>query len=201
MSTKYILHGGAIRASQDKGKAYFEEIVKNLGDNPRLLLCFFAQPEEEWGAKYQEWKERITAALASIKPQFEMADRITYRQQAERNDVLFIFGGDDDLLLDVAKKTEGFIASLANLRVVTGSSAGAILLSDYSWCCDLRKVTRGLGIVPANVLVHFGSSSYGSDDPRGPIDWEKVEQELKNAVSNKYSIMRLHEGQFEIIEQ
>ncbi len=41
----YILDGGGIRTSKDQGKRLFSELIRGI-DNPKILLSFFAQPEE-----------------------------------------------------------------------------------------------------------------------------------------------------------
>ncbi len=197
MSTKYVLHGGNIRDSKDQGRAYFEELVTGLGRQPRLLLCFFALPKNTWQSRYEEWSVRINTAFENYEPVLEMATQEGYPQQAARADVLWIYGGDDKILLDHVKQTDGFIESLGKFKAVTGSSAGAILLADYSWTCDRRTVRRGLDIVHTNTIVHYGSS-YGSEDPRGPIDWDKAEQELRAAIGPEAPITKLPEMEFKV---
>ncbi|HLC91458.1 MAG TPA: Type 1 glutamine amidotransferase-like domain-containing protein [Candidatus Saccharimonadales bacterium] len=197
--TRYILHGGNIRGSGDEGKAYFEEVFKDLGKSIKVLFCFFAQPRELWQPKYREWSERISRVLGDLDFEFTLAEPQKFREQINDAEVLYIYGGDDELLLETVQKTDEFVDSLSNFKVVTGSSAGAILLADHSWGCDRRKVAEGLGVVPTNTLVHYGSS-YGSDDARGPIDWDKAEQELREAVGPNAEIIKLHEGEFEVYE-
>lgn len=196
MSTQYILHGGNIRTSKDEGKAYFEAIVRGLGEIPRILLCFYAQPREVWEEKFSEWTARISSKLPTIKPEFEMALPENFEKQSVRSDVLFLYGGDNQLLLEQTKKTKNFTGLLLNYRVVTGSSAGAIILSNYSWGCDRRQIFKGLAVVPVNTIVHFGGL-YGGDDARGPIDWQKAEQELREVVGKNAQVICLREGQFE----
>lgn len=201
MATKYILHGGNIRGATDAGKYFFEEIVKDLGDKPRLLLCFFAQSEELWEEKYQEWTSRILKTLDSINPSFEMASEDKYEQQAASADALFVYGGDCDLLLGKAKNTKGFIESLSKIKVVAGSSAGAILLSKFHWCCDDRESGEGIGMVPINCMVHYRSTSYSDGDPRGPIDWDAAEKSLEALLPTGETITHIPEGKFVVIEK
>lgn len=198
--TKYILHGGDIRGSKASGKSFFEAIVKDLDPQPTILMCFFAQPETRWPELFKEWTERISKTLA-LKPKFEMAFEDNYPDQAKRADALFIYGGDCNLLQDKAKNTKGFIESLSKIKVVAGSSAGAILLSQKSWCCDDRDVNTGLGITPLNCMVHYKSSSYAKNDSRGPIDWEAAEKDLQTAIGKNAKVTRLAEGEFVVLEK
>lgn len=196
------MHGGNIRSTNDGGKAYFKAIVKGLGEQPKILLCFFASSPKEWNEQYKDFSERITKELKThqIKPIFELALENGYKEQAGRADVLFIAGGDCDVLHDKAKKVQGFIESLSTIKVVAGSSAGAILLSKYSWCCDDRDISVGLGTVPVTCMVHYRSESYSDGDPRGPIDWNAAEKSLKAKLSTGEKVTHLPEGEFIVIQ-
>lgn len=196
MKQAVILHGGRIKTSVDGGKAYFAEIVKNLGKTPRLLLCFFAQPREEWESRYEELQNRISSLL-DCQPAYSMATPAEYYRQAGQSDALLMSGGDATLLHTWADRTSGFIESLRSLPVIAGSSAGADLLVEKFWACDWRTVQKGLGIVKTNLMVHYGSQ-YGSLDPRGSIDWQKAEAELRASIGPAAVITKLQEGEFKI---
>ena len=57
--TKYILNSGGSRNYPDRAKKFFAEVVKGLGKTPRLLICCFAQPREDWEKKFIEDKNII----------------------------------------------------------------------------------------------------------------------------------------------
>ena len=38
--TKYILNSGGLRNNPEKAKIFFDEVVKGLGSNPKILICF-----------------------------------------------------------------------------------------------------------------------------------------------------------------
>jgi len=57
----------------------------------------------------------------------------------------------------------------------------------------------GFGILPIKFLPHF-KSSFGHDDPRGPIDWDKAYEELKN-YKEDLPIYALEEGEFKVFLQ
>ena len=194
--TKYVLHGGGIRGSVDEGKAYFEELAKGLGKQPRVLLCFFAQPEAVWTEKYEEWIKRI-GVVSEAEPIFGQASVTDFPLQAQRHDILWIYGGDDELLKQTVSQIPRFVNLLQSFSVVAGSSAGAILLAKKSWPCDRRLIHDGLAVVNTNALVHYGSN-YGSDSPLGAIDWQKAEAELRAAIGPDERISKLREGEFEV---
>ena len=57
--TKYILNSGGLRNNPPLARKFFAEIVKGLGKEPRLLICFFAKPREYWEEKFVEYREEI----------------------------------------------------------------------------------------------------------------------------------------------
>ncbi len=198
--TKYILHGGDIRNSYDEGKAFFSDMVDGLGLKPKILLCFFAQPKAVWQDKYMEWRVRIAASAPRYSIQFGLATQKDFKNQSEDYEALFVYGGDSTKLINEIKELVNYGEVLGRFKVIVGSSAGAIMLSKYAWDCDARSVVEGLSFVPAKVLVHFESETYGKVDPRGPIDWQKAWDELAAYDDPALPILELHEGEFETFE-
>ncbi len=45
---KYIVNSGGSSWQPDKFKIFIKELLKDLPDNPKILLCFFAQKREDW---------------------------------------------------------------------------------------------------------------------------------------------------------
>lgn len=198
--TKYILHGGDIRNSYDEGKAFFTDMVDGLSLKPKVLLCFFAQPKSIWQDKYMEWRVRIAASVPKFSIQFGLANQKDFKAQSEEYDALFVYGGDSTKLINEMKQLVNYREVLDKFKVVAGSSAGAIMLSKFAWDCDERKIVEGLSMVPAKVLVHYESETYGKVDSRGPIDWQKAWNELAAFGDPAMPILELHEGEFETFE-
>lgn len=197
--TKYILQSGGITNSEDKGAKFYSEIVRGLGNNPKILYCFFAIPRELWEDRFEKYPKGLTGNIDSkIKPTFELAIPDTFEEQTKKSNAVIIMGGDDKLLqhwlrqCDLPKIWEG--------KVVAGSSAGSDALSSSFWTCDWRECMDGLGIVPVKFIPHY-KSNYGSDDPRGPIDWDKAYQELENYGDKSLPIHALKEGEFIVFEK
>ncbi len=46
--TKYVLNSGGVSNNPDLAKKFFAEIFKGLANNPKMLICAFAQPREDW---------------------------------------------------------------------------------------------------------------------------------------------------------
>lgn len=194
--TKYILNSGGIRNNLEEGKKFFSETVKNLGKNPRILLCLFAYPREYWEKKFNEIKKQ-SLYPKDVNPVFDLAFPDNFEQQIIDSDIIYIYGGDDHLLkywfskFDIPKIWEG--------KVIATNSASSNFVSKYFWTCDWRQCMDGFGILPIKFIPHY-QSSFGNDDPRGPIDWYKAYNELKR-YKDDLSIYALKEGEFVVFEK
>lgn len=45
--TKYILHGGFTREENDSNTAFFEEFIKDVLNNGKILMVYFASEDQE----------------------------------------------------------------------------------------------------------------------------------------------------------
>lgn len=68
--TKYVLNSGGIRNQPGLKKDFHQEIIKGLGNNPKFLLCNFAQNGNDdprgpinWEAARKELQELGDASL------------------------------------------------------------------------------------------------------------------------------------------
>src|SRR3989344_4530106 len=95
---RYILNSGGVRNDPDLARKFFGEVVKGLGKGPRLLVCCFAQPREDWEKKFSEDKEILPALFPKgVQPELDLAFPATFEAQIDRNDAIYIHGGDDHL--------------------------------------------------------------------------------------------------------
>lgn len=198
--TKYILNSGGLKTRNDKGRLFFEEIIKELGDKPNVLMCFFAEKREDWESKFSNYRTLFQSAITTgQKIDFELAFPKTFIDQINRCDAIYIHGGDDFLLQFWLK---GFnLPEIWEGKNVATNSASSSVLSVASWTCDWRECMEGLGILPIKFIPHFGSLSYGADDPRGPIDWAKAKEELEDFGDKSLPIYALPEGEFVVFER
>jgi peptidase E len=197
--TKYILDSGGLRGNPDKYKKYLAEVVKDLGSNPKILLCFWAQKREDWETAYMEKSAALPELMPKgVKASFTMAMPDEFEEQVQNSDAIIIHGGDDTLVqywlsqFDLKKLFAG--------KVVAGSSAGSDVLVKHFWTCDWRQCKDGLGLVDIKFIPHY-NSEYGADDPRGPIDWEQAYKELEDYGDKNLPIHALEEGEFIVIEK
>ncbi len=192
--TKYVVNSGAVGKYREKAEKFFAEIVKDLGKNPKIVICLFAILRENWEEKFQEDLEEIPPYLPQgISATLELAMPDTFAQQVKSCDVVYIHGGDDVLVqywlrqLNAPHVWEG--------KVVATNSASSDALAKYFWTGDWRRIMEGLGILPIKMLPHY-QSNYGATDPRGPIDWEKAHQELAEYKEKDLPLYALEEGDF-----
>ncbi len=196
--TKYLLNSGGTKHDPELARKFFAAMAEGL-NSPRVLICCFAQPREDWEGKFIE----DTASLPDlfpdgIRPTFELAFPASFEQQIKNSDAVFIHGGDDHLLQYWLKKFD--IPKIWDEKVVATSSASSHALVKHFWTCDWRQCMEGLGILPIKFLAHY-QSAYGVDDSRGPVDWEKGYKELEAHGDTSLPIYALHEGEFVAFEK
>src|SRR5688572_11451 len=97
--TKYVLNSGGLRNNPKKGKEFLAEMVKDLGNNPKMLIVLFAQPREYWEEKFAQYESEMRERTpAGIKLSFELAIPDTFEEQTQKNDIIYVHGGDDHLV-------------------------------------------------------------------------------------------------------
>jgi peptidase E len=196
--TKYILNSGGLKNNPDKADKFHQEIIKDLGDSPRLLFCFFAQPREYWEEKFTDYSQRFLASMdKDINPQIELAFTESFISQLKASDAVIIYGGDDNLLLYYLKQYK--LPTIWEGKVVAGSSAGSDALVKHFWASDWRRNMDGLGILPIKFIPHY-QSNHNDYGLREKIDWQEAYQDLKN-YEEDLPIYALKEGEYIVIEQ
>lgn len=196
--TKYILNSGGLMNNIPGAKKFMSEMVKDLGEKPKVLFCFFAQPREVWEERFPVYVNGFSEwCPEDVHPQFELAFPDTFEEQLKQCDVLYIHGGDDQLLQSYMKEFQ--VPVLWQGKVVATNSASTQLLSKSYWTCDWRECRDGFGVLPIKTLPHY-HSDYGSNDPRGPIDWDEAYTRLADYGDKTLPIYALEEGEFEVFE-
>lgn len=197
--TKYVLNSGGIKNEPALKKQFHQELIEGLGDNPKFLLCNFAQGREYWEAKFQGYSDSIAEDMPNgVKPSFTLAMPSEFAEQCSEADIIYFHGGDDHLLKYWMKQFD--MPVLFRDKVVATNSASSDMLSAHYWTCDWRQCGDGFGILPIKFIPHY-QSAFGADDPRGAIDWGKARQELSEYGDKSLKIYALKEGEFEVFEQ
>lgn len=197
--TKYILNSGGIKNEPKLKKVFHQEIVKDLGNSPKFLLCNFAQGREYWNTKFQGYSDAIQEDMPEgVMPFFELAMPDTFVEKCKQVDVLYFHGGDDHLLQYWMKKYD--LKTLFKDKVVATNSASSDMLATHIWTSDWRQCADGLAVLPIKFIPHY-QSAYGDTDPRGPIDWQKAYNDLAVYGDTSLPIYALKEGQYEVFER
>lgn len=199
MATKYILQSGGVRNYPDKKMIWHHEIVSGLTGKINVLVCLFAQPREVWEEKYPEYSQSFAADMpADITPNFKMAIPDTFAEDCKWADIIYCMGGDDALAKNWFQQHK--LTEIWDGKIVSVNSATSDALVEHYFTCDWRNCGDGLGIIPIKFLPHF-KSNYGSEDPRGPVDWDSAIKELENYGDTSLPIHALPEGDYIVIEQ
>ena len=197
--TKYIINSGGSVNNPAGARLAIAESLKGLGEKPNILFCFFAQERGNWETDFKVkvagFKEMMPQ---NISPNFELAFPEKFVQQIKRSDAVIFSGGDDHLVQYWLRQFD--IPNIWDGKVVPVSSASSDALVKSYWTCDWRKCMDGLGILAIKFIPHY-QSNYGSDDPRGPVDWDKGRKELEEYGDKDLVIHALKEGEFIVIEQ
>ena len=195
--TKYILNSGGIRNNIEGGKRFFAECVKDLGNNPKILICLFAYPREYWEKKFEELKHN-NLYPNGVNPVFDLAFPDKFVEQTKDSDIIYVYGGDDFLLQSWFKNFD--IPNIWEGKVVATNSASSNFLSKHFWTCDWRKCMDGSGILPIKFIPHY-QSSFGLKDLRGLIDWDEAYKKISEYGDKTLPIYALKEGGYIVFEK
>jgi peptidase E len=188
--TTYILAGGEDLKVPGYGERICKEML-NHADRPKILSCFFSAPEAEWETKYQRWKSFFANYLGNFT--LDYAKKDTFLKQVDAADVIYLHGGDTKLLLDSLPPVDTLKERFKG-KLVIGSSAGANVLATNYWSSSRAVPNRGLGLVNANIMVHYGTLNH-EKLPRTPAGWEREEAEFQSFIGDG-KITRIPEGTY-----
>ena len=190
---KYILAGGYLHKAPDGGKAFCGELIRGINKKPvKILDCMFARSLDSWEIKFKEDIEFFSKHIDNFEP--TLASEENFVEQVKLADVVFLRGGQTELLLEKLNKAGNWIKELEG-KTLAGTSAGGDVISKYSWNLDLKKIEECLGLLPVKFIPHWRSDY---DSPN--IDWEKAFQELKD-YKEDLPIYALEEGEFKVFEK
>lgn len=195
--TTYMLHGGICGEQTENNKLYYQEMVKGL-DDPNILLVYFARELDE----YEVLKNRDKANFQWANPEktftFTIANEENFVEQAKNSDVIFFCGGVTNKLIKAVQKQDADLKELFEGKIISGSSAGANMLSEWFYGHGAKEVDQGLGILSVTVFAHYKA---GKDTKFWLSDERilQIEEELKEK-SGRSEIICLPEQKFVTIE-
>lgn len=196
--TKYVVQSGGIKNEPERKKQFHQELVKGLGNAPKFLLCDFAQGREYWEVKFANYSDLIHEDMpVGVVPSFELAMPDIFVEQCDKADIIYFHGGDDHLVQYWMRQFN--LNELFTDKVVATNSASSNMLATSYWTCDWRAYGDGLGVLPIKFIPHY-ESSFGDDDPRGPIDWHIAKQQLEEWGSKDLPMYALKEGEYRVFQ-
>ncbi len=194
--TKYILHGGATKLKTEDNKLYFQEMLHGL-KNPKILMIYFARELDAYDESFKTDAEMFDWADTGESYTLTMATEEAFIEQAQESDVLYFAGGTSYKLIEAIKKQDTDVKKLFEGKVISGSSAGANMVSEWFYGHGAREVGRGLGALPITVFVHHRASEgqkFWLDDERT----KEIEDELL-LKSGRTEILRIPEQKFIVL--
>jgi len=186
--TKYILHGGVESRLTDDNAKYFLEMTKSNSKQVKILCVYYAREEEGWGEAFSKDKESFENASHDKDLILAISDNDieVFKNQIKENDVIYLRGGDTKMLMDKLSNIKDF-KDLLDGKVLSGTSAGAYVISKYYYTRSEDSIEKGLGLIPIKVLVHYTEEMN-----------DKFER--LDAFEEKLPIYKIPEEQFVIIE-
>lgn len=152
MKTRIILHGGFTPGDRPSNQ-FFQEILKTVPQNPKILLVYFAKEEDRIQKNYEEDIKQFNENKGNKNLHLEMAVKDTFIDQILNADTLYLHGGRTEKLLNALKEFPDFKRSIQG-KVVAGDSAGANVLSSFFYSASMG-IGQGLGILPIKIICHY----------------------------------------------
>lgn len=189
--TKFILHGGETSRKTINNKKFFAEMTAGFKNSVKVLCVYFSRSTEEWDRLFQQDQVNFSKAAPARQIEFERAEikPEIFNKQLMWADVIYMRGGNTRMLIDTLKTIENFSTLIKN-KVVSGSSAGACVLSKY-YCTGSHdaSISEGLGILDIKTIVHYDPSN------------DKLLQDLIKCGDETLKIYKIPEEKFFIIEK
>lgn len=165
---KYILHGGATSLQSEDNRLYYREMVKGL-HSPKVLLVYFARELDHYDDSAKQDTDN-----------FQWANQDDFIEQVQWADVIFFGGGTSYKLIEIIKNMNIDFVRLFEGKTVSGSSAGANMVSEWFYGHGAKEVGQGLGVLPITVYAHYkapyGAKFWLSDEKTIEIEKELVER-------------------------
>jgi len=186
---RFIFHGGATSKPVPSNPAFFREMVKGVEEPTKILLVYFARPNEEWDWLFNDDQQKFSEAVPDKKLKFELAaEKIEkFTGQIKRADVIYVRGGENEKLIEKLGAMNNLKKLLAG-KVYGGSSAGANAASRYFHTNSRNCVASGLGLVPVKVFCHF-------------VPGKKKELAALENFQEKLPVYKIPEAEFVVLNE
>jgi len=131
-------------------------MVKDLPEPVKILNVYFAALKGKWEELFEDDKKKFSSSNPNIEMEFTLAsdDIDTLISQIKSADIIYIRGGEELLVYEIFKKIEN-LKELFDSKVVSGSSAGAYVLSKYFYSNSRDSIQEGTGILSIKCFAHY----------------------------------------------
>ena len=188
--TTYILHGGKTSVLNSQNYSFFAEFTKQVNKNKVVvLLCYFSREKHKWADLIKRDTESIKKDTNKVIEILVAENPKDLLQKLEIADVLYIAGGEAELIEPLYKELESIKQKLQG-KVYAGSSMGFFMACEQyvlsADALDDKTVHKGLGLVPLQGLCHWDKE---------PNKSQKINLLVK---SSKSTILVLDEFEYSI---
>ncbi len=186
MPTKFILHGGFNkgRESVQEDDHFFKEMVKDLTDEARILLVYFAEREEKIPRYIIEDQDQFKKSNPIKTFEFRVATEETFVEDCAWADLIYLHGGKTVKILETMEKFD-HVEEIFKDKTVGGDSAGANCLGVYSFSKNSKEIRKGLSLIPYKIVAHYEK---GTPNPLADIEPE-IETILLEEYETKFFLI------------
>lgn len=174
-----FLIGGYIYKSADGGKVFCDKLFSTASSRPvKILDCLFGNEEGSWKKKYQNHKQFFLNNSSEFE--LELATIKNFIEQLKKSDVLFLQGGNPQLILSLLDASGDWIKELKG-KVLIASSGGVDAIATYYGVGKTMNIGEGRGLLPIKFIPHWKSEYYSLEEE---IDWENLKEKLQSYKEN-----------------
>ncbi|MBD3279167.1 MAG: hypothetical protein GF390_00465 [Candidatus Pacebacteria bacterium] len=153
--TTFILHGGVTSKNNKLNDYFFSQFSTHVNKKEvRILLCYFATEKSEWERLINRDKPKVIKN-SSKKLRFQVAeDAQDLLAKLDDADVLYVAGGEPELLESYYEQLEGLKDKLQD-KVYIGSSMGVYMVSESYLKPKGDKAQAGMRLLPIQTICHW----------------------------------------------
>jgi hypothetical protein len=181
--TKFVLHGGFNKEIGFIKDGFFQEMLKDVPQDTKVLLVYFAESEEMKPIRTEQGINQFEKNRDLRNIEIKITSPDTFIEDCKWADVIFFSGGRTMRLMEVLKKYKG-LDEIFKGKTIGGDSAGANFLGLYFYSKGSQEVGKGLGILPVKIFVHY------KDDIPNPL--AEIEPDLETVFLREYEIKVFH---------
>lgn len=176
---------------------FFKEMLSDVPKGGVVLCVYFASDTGDVDKKFVEDEQRLKSYVDNKNVSFLKATEADFENQVKKSDVIFLRGGDTELLLLKLREYPKLKELLVG-KTVAGSSAGAYALSKYYYSKPKDLVREGLGLLPVRTVCHYQSLVHPVSKNINPVgDIKKFDNKLELVVLKDYEYKVFHSEFFD----